>query len=128
MVNRTGFRVEGLSQVVRDLQKIGVEVDDLKDAFAKIADEAARTASSFAPKGPTGRLSASIRGNRAKSKAVVTAGRSSVPYAGPINYGWPSRNIAPALFMQRADEAMQTRAISVLEDEINQKIRERGLR
>lgn len=127
MVNRTGFRVEGLSQVVRDLQKIGVEVEDLKDAFAKIADEAARTASSFAPR-KSGRLAADIRGNRAKSKAVVTAGRSSVPYAGPINYGWPSRNIAPALFMQRADEAMQTRAIDVLEDEINQKIRERGLR
>ncbi len=127
MVNRTGFRVEGLSQVVRDLQKIGVEVEDLKDAFAKIADEAAQTASSFAPR-KSGRLAADIRGNRAKSKAVVTAGRASVPYAGAINYGWPSRNIAPALFMQRADQAMQTRAINVLEDEINQKIRERGLR
>lgn len=127
MVNRTGFRVEGLSEVVRDLQKIGVEVDDLKDAFAKIADEAAQTASSFAPRA-SGRLAADIRGNRAKSKAVVTAGRSSVPYAGPINYGWRDRNIEPALFMQRADQAMQTRAVHLLEDEINQKIRERGMR
>lgn len=127
MVNRTGFQVQGLSQVVRAMQQMGVDVDDLKDAFAKIADEAAKIASSAAPR-KSGRLAADIRGNRAKSKAVVTAGRASVPYAGPINYGWPKRNIEPANFMQRADQAMQTRALQTLEDEINQKIRERGLR
>lgn len=126
-MSRAGFHVVGLNEVVRDLQKMGVEVDDLKDAFAKIADEAAQTAASFAPR-KSGRLAGDIRGNRAKSKAVVTAGRASVPYAGPINYGWPSRNIAPAGFMQRADQAMQTRALDLLEDEINQKIREKGLR
>ena len=126
-MSRAGFHVEGLNQVVRDLQKMGVDVDDLKDAFAKIADEAAEAAASFAPR-KSGRLAGDIRGNRAKSKAVVTAGRASVPYAGPINYGWPSRNIAPAGFMQRADQAMQARAVGLLEDEINQKIQQRGLR
>lgn len=122
-----GFHVQGLNEVVRDLVKMGVEVDDLKDAFAKIADEAAQAASSFAPK-RSGRLAADVRGNRAKSKAVVTAGRSSIPYAGAINYGWPARGIEATNFMQRADQAMQTRAVDLLEDEINQKIRERGLR
>lgn len=126
MVNRVGFRVQGLNQVVRAVQQMGLEVDDLKDAFAKIADEAAQTASSFAPR-KSGRLAADIRGNRAKSKAVVTAGRASVPYAGPINYGWPKRGIEAAGFMQKADQAMQPRALSALEDEINRKIRERGL-
>lgn len=127
MTNRAGFRVEGLTQVVRALQQMGVDVDDLKDAFSKIADEAAQVASSFAPR-KSGRLAGDIRGNRAKSKAVVIAGRASVPYAGPINYGWPKRGIAPAHFMQRADQAMQPRALQTLEDEINRKIRERGLR
>lgn len=126
MVNRVGFKVEGLTQVVRALQQMGVDVDDLKDAFAKIADDAAQAASSFAPR-KSGRLAGDIRGNRAKSKAVVTAGRTSVPYAGPINYGWPKRGIEPAGFMQRADQVMQPRALRTLEDEINQKIRERGL-
>lgn len=126
MVDRVGFQVEGLNEFVRDVQKIGVEVDDLKDAFAAIADQGAQLASSFAPS-LTGRLAADIRGNRAKSKAVITAGRSSIPYAGAINYGWPKRGIAPANFMQRADQVMQTRALQMLEDEINQKIREKGL-
>ncbi|WP_323792422.1 HK97 gp10 family phage protein [Nocardioides sp.] len=126
MVDRAGFKVEGLTQVVRALQEMGVEVDDLKDAFSKIADEAAKAASSFAPR-DTGRLAKDIRGNRAKSKAVVTAGRSSVPYAGAINYGWPKRGIQASGFMQRADQTMQTRALQLLEDEINQTIREKGL-
>ena len=127
MVNRTGTKVEGLNQVVRALQQMGVEVEDLKAAFSKIADRAAQVASDAAPK-KSGRLAADIRGNRAKSKAVVTAGRASVPYAGPINYGWPSRNIAPAGFMQTADEQMQPVALQMLEDEINTQIKEKNFR
>lgn len=127
MADRVGFQVEGLNEYVRDMQRLGVEVDDLKDAFAKIADEGARIASSFAPQ-VSGRLAADVRGNRAKSKAVITAGRSSVPYAGAINYGWPKRGIDASNFMQRADQTMQPRALQALEDEINQKIREKGLR
>lgn len=127
MVDRIGYKVEGLNQVVRALQQMGADVEDLKDAFSTIASDAAQTASSLAPRA-SGRLAGDIRGNRAKSKAVVTAGRSSVPYAGAINYGWPSRSIEPSLFMQRADQQTQPRAIQTLEDEINRKIRERGLR
>lgn len=121
-----GFQVQGLSQVVRALQEMGLEVEDLKTAFSRIAAEGAQVASREAPK-RSGRLSGDIRGNRAKSKAVVTAGRKSVPYAGPINYGWPARKIKPNGFMQRADEAMQPRALQMLEDEINAQIRKRGL-
>ena len=124
---RSGFRVQGLTSVVRALQQMGLDVDDLKDAFSKIAAEGAREAASFAPR-RTGRLAGDVRGNRAKSKAVVTAGRASVPYAGPINYGWRARGIAPSLFMQKADQRMQPRALQLLEDEINRKIKEKEFR
>lgn len=126
MAAQVGFKVQGLSQVVRALQEMGLEVDDLKDAFAKIAQEGAEAAAAAAPR-KSGRLAADIRGNRAKSKAVVTAGRVSVPYAGPINYGWPSRGIEPAGFMQQADQQMQPIALRLLEDDINAKIRQKGL-
>ena len=121
-----GLRITGLTQVVRALKEIGLEVDDLKDAFAAIAKEAADRAASHAPK-VSGRLAGNIRGNRAQSKAVVIAGRSSVPYAGPINYGWPARNIPANPFMQRADEEMRDRSVELLEDGINTAIRKRGL-
>jgi hypothetical protein len=100
-----GVRVEGLNEKVRALERAGVEVTDLKGVFGEIAADAARLASSFAPR-RSGKLAASIKGNKAKSKAVVKAGGARTPYAGPINYGWTSRNIAPSKFMQRADEAI----------------------
>lgn len=127
MARSSGLYVTGLSGVVRALLELGLEVEDLKDAFSSIADEAASKAASFAPK-RTGRLAGDIRGNRAKSKAVVTAGRASVPYAGPINYGWARHGIEPNGFMQKTDEVMQPVAIRRLEEEINRQIARRGLR
>lgn len=120
------FRVTGLTAVVRDLIALGVDVDDLKDAFSEIARQGASVASAYAPR-RTGRLAGDIRGNRAKSKAVITAGRVSVPYAGPINYGWAAHGIQASGFMQKADEALQPYALSRLEDDINAAIRRRGL-
>lgn len=126
MADRGGLRVTGLSQVVRALKEIGLEVDDLKDAFSAIAKEAAERAAAHAPR-KSGRLAGDIRGNRAQSKAVVTAGRGSVPYAGAQNYGWPARGIAATAFMQKADQEMQGRSIELLENGVNDAIRRRGL-
>ncbi|MDI6908636.1 hypothetical protein [Nocardioides sp.] len=123
---RAGLYVTGLAQVTRALREVGVEVDDLKNAFAAIAAEGARLAAGFAPM-RSGRLARDIRGNRAKSKAVVTAGRASVPYAGPINYGWPARNIAASGYMQKASTAMEPVALRRLADEIDNQIKRRGL-
>lgn len=118
--------MEGLTQVVQALLAMGLEVDDLKEAFSSIADQGARLAAQYAPH-RTGRLASDIRGNRAKSKAVVTAGRASVPYAGPINYGWAARGIEPSGFMQKADQALQPYSLRRLEDEINAQIQKKGL-
>lgn len=111
-------QIEGLNQKVRALQEMGVELDDLKEAFAAIAKEGADVASSFAPS-KSGRLRASIRGNRAKNKAVVTAGRARVPYAGAINYGWPKRSIEPALFLQKADKVLAVTAEQKINDSLD---------
>jgi hypothetical protein len=116
----------GLSKLVRDLQALGVEVDELKDAFGSIAAEGARLAASFAPK-RSGALAASVRGNRAKAKAVVSAGRARVKYAGVQNYGWPAHNIAATNFMQRADEALRPTVVPTLEKSIEAMIARKGL-
>lgn len=119
-------QVQGLTAVVRALEALGLEVDDLKDAFSSIAKEAAERAARHAPV-LSGRLAGDVRGNRAKSKAVVIAGRASVPYAGAINYGWAAHHISPAGFMQAADHEMQPIALQRLEAEINRQIRKKGL-
>lgn len=127
MANAQGsVNIEGLNQKIRSLQELGIELDDIKDVFADIAAKGADLASSFAPV-KSGDLAGSIRGNRAKNKAVVTAGRARVPYAGAINYGWPARNIAPALFLQKADEQISQDAEQMLTEGIDRLIREKEL-
>lgn len=121
-----GVRVTGLNAVVRALKEIGLEVDDLKDAFSSISREGARVAAGFVHS-RTGRLAGTLRGNRAQNKAVIVAGRGRVKYAGPQNYGWPRRNIRAQGFMQKADEVMAPIAVARLEQEINDAIRRRGL-
>jgi hypothetical protein len=121
-----GVRVDGLREVVRGLEKLGLEVDDLKGAFAPIAEQGARIAAGFV-RSKSGRLAGTLRGNRAKNKAVITAGRASVPYAGAQNYGWKRRNIDAQGFMQKADEMLQPRSLHLLENAINDAIRRSGL-
>lgn len=121
-----GVRVEGLNSVVRALLEIGLDVDDLKDAFGPIAAEGARVAAGFVHS-RTGALAGTLRGNRARNKAVIVAGRGRVKYAGVQNYGWPRRGIVAQEFMQRADAVMAPVAVDRLEQAINSAIRRRGL-
>jgi len=121
-----GVQVEGLTRVVRDLQRLGLDVSDLKEAFGGIAKLGADLAAGFAPR-RTGALAANIRGSRAKSRASVLAGGARVPYAGPINYGWQARGIPAVGFMQRADEALSPKAPDLLIKAINDAIVTRGL-
>lgn len=106
--------INGLRELVLDLVKAGVDVEDLKDVNAEVAKVGAYVAANLAPS-RSGALARTVRGNRAKGKAVVTAGRGRVRYAGPINYGWPKRNIRAALFLQKTDKVMETRAPEIFE-------------
>jgi hypothetical protein len=110
-----GVHVAGLRELTRGLEKAGVEVEELKDVMGGIATEAARVMQGFVPT-RSGRLRDSVRGNRAKGKALVTIGGARVPYARPIQYGYPSRNIKPARFIERTDDVMETRAVEMLEE------------
>lgn len=119
-------KVEGLNKTITALQRFGVEAADLKTVMGDIAAEGARLASGYAPVA-SGNLRRTVRGNRAKAKAIVIAGRARVPYAGAINYGWHARGIRPALFMQRADAALAPRAVEMLESGLDRLVREAGL-
>lgn len=119
-------RVEGLNQLVRGLTQAGVAVEDLKGAFGTIAKRGAGYASGFAPR-RSGRMAGSVRGNKAKNKAVITVGGARVSYAGPQNFGWPARGIPAAGFMQRADAKITPEAPGLIEDELGDILRREGL-
>lgn len=94
----TGVKITNLRETVRDLERLGVEVEDLKEAFGAISRDVAAEASGIVPVA-SGALRASIRIARTKNKAVVRAGTAGTPYAAAINYGWPDRGIAPTEFL-----------------------------
>lgn len=119
-------RVEGLRETVRALERLGVSVDDIKTVMSAIAQRGAELAAQYAPE-RSGRLRASIRGNRAKGNATVTAGRARVRYAGPINYGWPARHIRAVEFMQDADRKLASEAPEMLAEGIEELVRKANL-
>lgn len=122
----TGVHIEGLRETTRALERAGVQINDLKDVMGGIAAEATRVMQGFIPS-VSGALRASARGNRAKGKAVVTIGRATVPYAAPINYGWPRRNITAADFTGRTDAVMEHKAVQMLDKGIGDILTKEGL-
>jgi hypothetical protein len=97
----TVVQVRGARQLRSSLKKAGKDLQDLKDAHAKVAAVVAAAAAARAPK-RTGRLATSVRGTGTTTAAVIRAGFKSVPYAGPIHWGWPARGIAAQPFLSDA--------------------------
>lgn len=93
--------VKGLNEVLRALNKLGAEFEDLKDANKELGDTIARRAAAVAPR-LTGALASSIRANRAKKRVSIKAGGARVPYAGVIEYGWEARSIRPQPYLRKA--------------------------
>lgn len=118
MSNRdVAVKVEGLGQLVRDLKAAGGSIDDLKaanQAASRIVLDASRSRVPHR----SGRLAASGRINRALKKANVLYGSASVPYAGPVHWGWPSRHIPAQPFVVDAAEATQPEWLETYEREI----------
>lgn len=98
-------KIEGLSKVRRDLKNLAQDVDYRAMEFLpvnkSIADAVAGDAKSYVPF-LTGTLSGTIRAAATKTSARVKAGYKSVPYAGPIHFGWPARFIKPQPFFYDA--------------------------
>jgi HK97 gp10 family phage protein len=111
------FEVEGLRALVRKLEQAGTEVSDLKQAFNRIANIVVYEAKALAPK-RSGALAASIRAANSKNKSVIRAGGARIPYAMPIHWGWPRRNIAAQPFMNDAIESKRQAVMDQFELEL----------
>jgi hypothetical protein len=114
-------RAEGLRRLRADLKQLGDDLGDLKDANARAAQLVATAAAARAPR-RTGRLAGSVRGNRAAGRATVVAGRASVPYAGPIHYGWPAHGIEPHPFVIDAAQATEAEWLGLYLEDIDQQL------
>lgn len=96
---RAGVEVEGGPELRRAFVKMGARADDLKDATRAATELVEREAESIVPR-VTGALRDTIRSSvTARAGSVIAGGRSRVPYAPPIHFGWHARNIEPQPFM-----------------------------
>ncbi|MGD7734129.1 HK97 gp10 family phage protein [Propionibacteriaceae bacterium G57] len=106
-------RVEGLRATVRNLEKFGAEVGDLKDVMSRAGDIVVGEAKRLVTV-RSGRLQGSIRTGKGKNKATVRAGSARVPYAGANNYGRGS--FRGSLWLERAGSARRAQVAEVVND------------
>lgn len=128
MIERRGLYVgvEGLKELLADLKAMGEGVEDLKTANLDAAEIVAEYARVLVPV-LTGALERSIRAAGQQKMAVVRAGAGGVPYAGPIHFGWPRRNIHPQPFIYDAADERIDAVIRAYEENIEHLMKQRNL-
>lgn len=103
-----GFRVRldsrGLGRLARTLKAAGADMQDLKDANRKAADVVKPEVAARTPV-RSGKLKSTVRAGATQRAGVVRVGTAKVPYAGPINYGWPAHNIQGTYFLGAGADA-----------------------
>lgn len=120
-----GIQVEGMTTLRRTLRQAGDDLQDLREAHATAARIAATASAALAPR-LTGRLASSVRGSGTKTAATLRAGFASVPYAGPIHWGWPARGITAQPFLSQGAQDSEGRWLPIYEAAVDgaiQKVR-----
>lgn len=102
------IEVEGRAELVRTMRQAGVDLSDLNRANRAAAEIVAPESAARTPR-RTGRLAATVRPAGTRTAAIVRVGSRSVPYAGPIIFGWTAHNIEPNPGPVEALEATESR-------------------
>jgi HK97 gp10 family phage protein len=80
------IKVTGLRELVRNMERAGVEAQDIKEIMFGAGEIVAKRAAQLAPV-RTGRLVGNIRVGKAKNKASIKVGSARVPYARFVYFG-----------------------------------------
>lgn len=95
------------------------ELKDLHAAGAKVVEQDAVGRVPVR----SGKLKASVRSTGTQRSGVVRAGFASVPYAGPIHFGWRKQNISPQPFLYDAKDARGDEVVDLFEQRIGALVR-----
>jgi HK97 gp10 family phage protein len=122
------LQIEGLRETLRDLKKLSKDArDDMKETHRRAGEIVAAAAKPLAPV-RTGALSKTIVSSPTQRQGRVRIGRGeSVPYAGPIHFGWPARRIAPQPFIYEALDGRREQVLQTYEHRINDLIARHNL-
>lgn len=98
MAAKPAVKVEGARELQRALREMAGNTRDLTKVNKQAAQPVLEEARKLVPV-VSGTLRRSIRVSARAKGAAVLAGKNTVPYAGPIHYGWPRRNIEAQPFL-----------------------------
>ena len=113
------IKLDGARQLRRTLKDAEANLDDLKDINREAANIGLNAARPAIPV-LTGRLAGSARAAGTKTAAIIRFGTKAIPYANPIHWGWPKRNIAANKFGIEPVRAVEPRIQAVYLDGIQQ--------
>ena len=116
---RPVVQVRGARELRRSLRKAGADMTEVKALHAEVGGIVAGAARPATPH-RSGRLAGTVRSSGTNTASIVRAGRASVPYAGPIHYGWPRRNIEPQPWLVNAAHDTEPRWAARFMDGIEQ--------
>jgi hypothetical protein len=102
------YRIEGARELRKQLRAASGDLSDLKAAHAEAGRIVEPVAKGRVPV-RSGALRASVRSSGTATTAVIRAGYARVPYARPIHWGWPARNIRRNAFAWDAIKETQPR-------------------
>jgi HK97 gp10 family phage protein len=119
-----GVEVKGLRRVVREVEKLGVEVQDLKAVFTRIGARALSTANAGTPVS-TGALKASNKQSKRKNSVYLYSGNAKARYAIYPHYGTKYQPANP--YLQNAVKKDGPWAVQELDRELGNLIRKVGL-
>jgi len=110
----TDVRLEGLTTFLSTMQKAEQELAKLDSAHSRTSQMIASAAAAAAPR-RTGRLASSVRASSGDKGGLVEV---TAAYAGPIEWGWPSRNVDATHFAMKAARATEASWIKFYEQEV----------
>ena len=114
-----GYKIDGLRQLIRELEQRGIAVNDLKEAFREVGREGVKIEKRIAPV-KTGDLRSTIRHTNAKNYAAILTGFArTAPYSRLVNYGSEVRGIRARLYGQKMSNELAPKSVRILERELN---------
>lgn len=106
MADDVAVKVLNGRRISAALRKAGHDLAEVKEAKAKVGTFVATLSAAAAPR-LSGLLAFTVRGSRAASRVTISAGGAAAPYAGPVHWGWPARNIEGQPFIADTAQASE---------------------
>lgn len=104
------------------MKRMGADLKDMQRTNKAASQPVAARARDIVPH-LTGTLAASIRATATQKEGAVLAGSRAVPYAGPIHFGWPRRNISPQPFLYDALDDRRDDVVDIYNERVEDLVR-----